>query len=153
MKSSHVPHKSLVQVHATFMPDAVQTVNRYPLYLSWDQERTSVLTSSILFRHLISGSLVLISLILTCHDPLPWLFLNAHHHGFWPQQLEVVWSLILQAGFEGPYPHLLRSYVLQVNFYIYPVRTRGALSCQSLGSLCIEIHPRFLTQMQSFLVF
>jgi len=30
------------------------------------------------------------------------LLLNAHHHGSLPQQLEVVWSLLLQAGFEGP---------------------------------------------------
>ena len=33
---------------------------------------------------------------------MPRLFLNAHHRGFWPQQLEVVWSLLLQAGSEGP---------------------------------------------------
>jgi hypothetical protein len=32
---SHVPHKSLNQVHATFMPDAAQAVNRFPLSLSW----------------------------------------------------------------------------------------------------------------------
>ncbi len=28
---SHVPHKSLDQLHAAFMPDAVQAVNRYLL--------------------------------------------------------------------------------------------------------------------------
>src|SRR4030042_3324088 len=32
---SHVPHKSLDQVHATFMPDAAQAVNRFPLDSSW----------------------------------------------------------------------------------------------------------------------
>ena len=31
---SRVPHKSLAQVHATFMPDAAQAVNRFPLDLS-----------------------------------------------------------------------------------------------------------------------
>jgi hypothetical protein len=31
---SHVPHKSLDQVHAIFMPDATQAVNRLPLDLS-----------------------------------------------------------------------------------------------------------------------
>ncbi|HYA12912.1 MAG TPA: hypothetical protein VEF33_01100 [Syntrophales bacterium] len=31
---SHVPHKSLDQVRATFMPDAVQAVNRHLLDLS-----------------------------------------------------------------------------------------------------------------------
>ena len=30
------------------------------------------------------------------------LFLDAHHHGFCPQQLEVVWSLALQPDSEGP---------------------------------------------------
>ena len=28
---SHVPHKSLDQIHATFMPDTTQTVSRFPL--------------------------------------------------------------------------------------------------------------------------
>lgn len=32
---SHVPCKSLNQIHATFMPDPTQAVNRYPLGLSW----------------------------------------------------------------------------------------------------------------------
>ena len=32
---SHVPHKSLIQVRATFMPDAAQAVNRFPPDLSW----------------------------------------------------------------------------------------------------------------------
>ena len=30
------------------------------------------------------------------------LFPDAHHHGFWPQQLRVVWSLCLYSGSEGP---------------------------------------------------
>jgi len=62
---SHVPHKSLVQVRATFMPDAAQTVNRFPLDLSWSPVSPPVLTSSFSFRHLISSSLALASLILT----------------------------------------------------------------------------------------
>ena len=33
---------------------------------------------------------------------LPCLFLNAHHPGSLPAQLKVVWSLLLQAGSEGP---------------------------------------------------
>ena len=35
MTGSRVPHESLNQVHAAFMPDAIQSVNRYPLDLSW----------------------------------------------------------------------------------------------------------------------
>ena len=34
---SHVPPKSLYRDHATFMPGAAQTVDRYPLCLSRDQ--------------------------------------------------------------------------------------------------------------------
>src|ERR1035437_4114808 len=62
---SHVPHKSLDQVHATFMPDAAQAVNRSLLDLSWSPVSPPVLTSSISFRHLISSSLALASLNLT----------------------------------------------------------------------------------------
>ena len=62
---SHVPYKSLNQGHAIFMPDAVQTVNRLPLDLSWNSASTPVLTSSQIFRHLSNGSLALISLIHT----------------------------------------------------------------------------------------
>ena len=66
---SHVPHKSLYQGHATFMPGATQTVSRLPLCFSWNNLRTPVLTPSFGFRHLIDGSLALISLKPTCHDP------------------------------------------------------------------------------------
>ena len=62
---SHVPHKSLDQVHAISMPDAAQTVNRFPLDLSWRSPSTPVLTPPLILRHLINGSLVLISLIHT----------------------------------------------------------------------------------------
>jgi hypothetical protein len=62
---SHVPHKNLDQVHAISMPDAAQTINRLPLDLSWSCLSTPVLTSSQIVRHLINGSLTLISLILT----------------------------------------------------------------------------------------
>ena len=62
---SHVPHKSLNQVRATFMPDAAQSVNRFLLDLSWSMVSTPVLTSSNSFRHLRSSSLALASLILT----------------------------------------------------------------------------------------
>ena len=31
----HVPHMSLIQIRATFMPDAPQAVYRFPLDLSW----------------------------------------------------------------------------------------------------------------------
>ena len=105
------------------MPDAAQAVNRFPLNLSWRPASTPVLTPSLIFRHLINGSLALISLILTWHGLLPCLFLNAHHHGFWPQQLEVVWSLLLQAGSEGP-----ALIFCAVTHTLYKKRARGALA-------------------------
>jgi hypothetical protein len=62
---SHVPHKSLIQVHAACMPDATQTVNRFPLGSSGESERLPVLTPPNCFRHLVSGSLSFVSLDLT----------------------------------------------------------------------------------------
>ncbi len=53
MKSSHVPHKSLTQIHATITPEAAQAVSRLPLNSSWTHNRNPVLTSSIIFRRLI----------------------------------------------------------------------------------------------------
>jgi len=47
------------------MPDAAQPVNRLPLDLSWSCLSTPVSTPSPIFRHLINGSLLLISLVLT----------------------------------------------------------------------------------------
>ena len=58
---SQVPHKSLSRRHATFMPDAIWAVNRSPPDLSRSNEAPPVSTSSISFRHLISGSLTLVS--------------------------------------------------------------------------------------------
>jgi len=62
---SHVPHESLIQVHAAFMPDAIQSVDRCPLDLSRANHparfRRRVNTS----RHVISGSLAFVSLDLT----------------------------------------------------------------------------------------
>jgi hypothetical protein len=68
---SHVPHRSLNQGHATFMPGAARPISRLPPCRSRGQHRTPVLTSPLLFRHLISGSLALISLILICHSLVP----------------------------------------------------------------------------------
>ena len=50
--ASHVPHRSLIQVHAAFMPDAAWTVNRFPPDLSRINDYSPVLTSSLRFRTL-----------------------------------------------------------------------------------------------------
>ena len=62
---SHVPHKSLDQVHATSMPEAAWPVNRSLPDLSRVNDTPPVLTSSLRFRHFISGSLSFVSLIRT----------------------------------------------------------------------------------------
>ena len=62
---SQVPHKSLGPGHATFMPDAAWPVNRFLPGFSWANNSLPVLTSSLPFRHVISGSLPLVSLTLT----------------------------------------------------------------------------------------
>jgi hypothetical protein len=62
---SHVPHKSLNRVHAAFVPDADWAVNRYPPDLSQINDSPLVLTSSLRFRQVISGSLALVSSALT----------------------------------------------------------------------------------------
>ena len=59
---SHVPHKSLDHVHATFMPEAIWPVNRFPPDLSRSNDYPPVLTSSLRFRHFISGSLAFVSI-------------------------------------------------------------------------------------------
>src|SRR6202012_4017925 len=43
--TSHVPCTSLSQGHATYTPDAIRTVNRFPPYLSQHDKGTLVLTS------------------------------------------------------------------------------------------------------------
>jgi len=62
---SHVPHKSLNQSLAAFMPDAIWAVIRFLPDSSRFNDFPPVLTSSLRFRHIISGSLALDSLILT----------------------------------------------------------------------------------------
>jgi hypothetical protein len=90
---SHVPHKSLTQIRATFTPEAAQAVNRLPLNLSWNQYRTPVLTSSIFFRRLIEWFAC--ARLSESHLPrsyavtfpkrsLPWLFTNAALDGLKP---------------------------------------------------------------------
>jgi len=62
---SHVPHKSLNQVHATLMPDAVWTVNRFPPDLSQVNDSPWFRRHPYTFDTSLSGSLSFVSLILT----------------------------------------------------------------------------------------
>jgi hypothetical protein len=88
--ASRVPHKSLNQIHATFMPDTAQAVDRLSPGLILAFNKPPVLMSSDFFStphqwfvctHL-SGSHLTRSK--SC------LFLNAHHTGSLPMQLKVV---------------------------------------------------------------
>jgi hypothetical protein len=62
---SHVPHESLNHAHATSMPDAAQAVDRFLLDLSRVNDFAPVSTSFLRFRHVISGSLAFVFMILT----------------------------------------------------------------------------------------
>src|SRR3954453_12612282 len=62
---SRVPHRSLVQGHAAFTPDAAWAAIRPPPGSSRVNEIPPVSTSSCTFRRVISGSLTLVFLNLT----------------------------------------------------------------------------------------
>src|SRR6266542_1865259 len=62
---SHVPHTSLDHGHAAFMPDAAWAVSRSLPDFSRINDSPPVLTSSLRFRHVFSGSLALVSVALT----------------------------------------------------------------------------------------
>ena len=85
MKSSHVPHTSPDQSHATFMPDAVQAVSRFPLDLSWRTDSHQFWRRLYIFDTSSDGSLTLVSLIHNWSRPAgpfpqrspQWLLTNA----------------------------------------------------------------------------
>ena len=87
---SHVPHKSLDQVHAISMPDAAQTINRLPLGLSCRPPSTHSFDaiSDISTPHQWFACAHLLDPYLTRSSPC--LSLNAHHNGSLPMQLKVV---------------------------------------------------------------
>jgi hypothetical protein len=62
MTGSHVPHESLMEIHAVFMPDAMQPGHRYPLHFSWSSGILQFWQSTISFRHFNNGLLALVSL-------------------------------------------------------------------------------------------
>src|SRR5256885_6043209 len=53
--------------------------------------------------------------MLTCPRSSLSFHSNAHHHGSLPQQLGMVWDLLLKADPEGPSPHLSRSFTTQIS--------------------------------------
>src|ERR1700694_5065845 len=61
----HVPHESLGHVHAASMPDATRAVSRLPSGLSRSNACPPVLTPFLRFRHVISGSLAFVFVVLT----------------------------------------------------------------------------------------
>ena len=99
---SHVPRESPDRDHAAFMPVTTESVNRYRLgwvpgqrlepgfgdvpTLSTPHQRFTCVR--LLGPHLTGSS--------------PAFSRNAHHRGFWPKQLQVVWDLVLQPDPEGP---------------------------------------------------
>ena len=87
---SHVPRRSLDQVHAISMPDAAQTINRLPLDLSCRPPsiRSFDAVSDISTPHQWFACTHLLDPYRT--RSLPCLALNAHHNGSLPMQLKVV---------------------------------------------------------------
>ena len=101
---SHVPCRSPNQARATFTPDTVWSVSRFPPDLSRDTLAASVSISSlgVSTRHRMvrfrSPSWSIPDKV------LPRLFRNAHHPGSLPTQLAVVWDLPLQGDPGGSIP-------------------------------------------------
>jgi hypothetical protein len=62
---SHVPHRSLDQARAAFMPDTAWAVSRLPPGSSRGPDHAPVSMSSDVFRHVISGSLAFAFLVRT----------------------------------------------------------------------------------------
>ncbi len=113
---SHVPYKSLTQSHAISMPEAAQAVNRFPLNLSRSWNRSSVLTSSLSFRHLIEWfayarlsepHLPRSSVTFPKRSP-PWLLTKAALGGLKPNPA---------TRLRGALPHLLYSYTYFIQKY------------------------------------
>ena len=63
---------------------------------------------------------------------MPGLFLNAYHHGSLPQQLKVVWCLLLQADSEGP---TLIFRVVTNKYYLLSWHTASRLSTEANAPL------------------
>ena len=101
-----------------------------------EYQQPPVLTSSLSFRHLISGSLALASLIIP-DLVLRGLFLNAHHPGSLPAQLKVVWNLLLKSRFRGTYPHLLCSTAL------WSIKPFGAFVAHCWQDILTLLHGLF----------
>jgi len=110
MKSSHVPHRSLNQSHATFMPDTAQAVSRFPLSLSWCRDSHQFWRRPIVFDTSSDGLLALVSLIHSWSrlaGPFPqrsppWLLTTAAWGALKPAP---------ESRLRGAFPHLLCSLV------------------------------------------
>jgi len=107
---SHVPHKSLDQVHATSMPDAVQAVNRFPMDLSWSsvslqfRPHPSVFDTSSMVR-LRSSTWTLPDTVFATPFPstlTQGLFTHAAWGGLKPAPV---------SRLRGTYPHIFCSFV------------------------------------------
>ncbi len=98
---SHVPHKSLNHFHAASTPAATQAISRHLLGSSWETTTPSfdtIPTLSALHRTVRFRSSPWPTPDASCAPfprTLPTATLDRHDSG-------VVWSLLLQAGSEGP---------------------------------------------------
>jgi len=89
---SHVPYRSPVELRAAYTPDAARAVSGHPPSWSRRKGHPPVLTSpnplSTLLQRFACARLSRPYL----PGSLSRLFRDAHHPGFWPQQLTVAWD-------------------------------------------------------------
>jgi len=107
---SHVPYRSLVELRAAYTPDAARSVSGHPPSWSRRMGQPPVLTSpnplSTLQKQFACARLSRPCL----PGSLSRRFRDAHHHGFWPQQLAVAWDQRPDRRTRRAFLHLSYSY-------------------------------------------
>ena len=98
---SQVPCKSLCHIPIAFIPSTVWAVIRLLSNLSQLFRLVLVLIESFSLS-IYQWLFIFIQLHDTHLTSFSSLFLNAHYHGFWTQQLKVVWIPRLNTESEGP---------------------------------------------------
>src|SRR5947209_4632028 len=82
--------------------------------------------------------------MLTCPRSSLSFHSNAHHHGSLPQQLGMVWDLLLKADPEGPSPILSRSFTTQISHSHCHAST--CVSATHFGEKIPHHHRKFHSQ-------
>ena len=89
------------------------------------------------------GSLSFVSRMLTCPRSSLSFRSNAHHHGSLPQQLGVVWDLLLKADPEGP--SLISHAAVRHRFHFALIRYMCL--CSTLGSKKLKLRKEGMPEL------